>query len=121
MNGRRDLNQVFSKIRTSKQTGPASLVHDPIVNAQRVEIDRSRQKRGHRIGAVEVSAVQSRQSVGGGLLPRRVAGEATLASFEELLRPAVMEALGDPLAPAQFGDRVFAPKTGHDDPDLILG
>ena len=29
--------------------------------------------------------------------------------------------LGDPLAPAQFGDGIFAPKTGHDDPDFLLG
>ena len=43
-----------------------------------------------------------------GGLPRRVARKPALASFQELLRPAVVEALGNPLPPAQLGDRRLA-------------
>jgi len=37
-----------------------------------------------------------------------VAGQSLLAGFEELLRPGVIKTLGDPLTPAQLGDRVLA-------------
>ena len=40
----------------------------------------------------------------GGRRTRRVAGQAPLAGFQELLRPAVVQALGDALAAAQLGD-----------------
>src|SRR5215471_6898657 len=43
-----------------------------------------------------------------------------LAGLEEFLRPAVIEAFGDPLAPAQFGNAVFAAKSIEYDPNLIL-
>ena len=44
----------------------------------------------------------------GGRRPRRVAGQAPLAGFQELLRPAVVEALGDAFAAAKLGDRDLA-------------
>ena len=50
-----------------------------------------------------------------------VAGKPPLAGFEEFLRPRVIKALSDPLAPAQLGDRMIASKAGQDDADLLLG
>jgi hypothetical protein len=43
-------------------------------------------------------------------LPRRIAGKPPLPGLEELFRPAVVEAFGDALAPAQFGDRILVPE-----------
>jgi hypothetical protein len=57
----------------------------------------------------------------GRCLSRRIARRASLAGFEKFLRPAVVEAFGDPLTPAQLGDRVLAPQTRENDPDLLLG
>ena len=53
--------------------------------------------------------------------PRGVAGEPPLAGFQELLRPAVIEALGNAFAPAQLGDRVLAAQAVQDDADLLFG
>lgn len=39
-----------------------------------------------------------------------VAGQPLLAGLQELLRPRVIKAVGDALAPAQFGNRVLAAK-----------
>ena len=44
----------------------------------------------------------------GGRRSGRVTGEAPFAGFEELLRPAVVQALGNALAAAEFGDCDFA-------------
>src|SRR4029077_19769577 len=46
--------------------------------------------------------------------------QALLASFQKLLRPAVIEVLHDALAAAQLGDAVLAAKTGQEDADLLL-
>jgi hypothetical protein len=43
-----------------------------------------------------------------GRRPRGVAGQAFLASFQKFLRPAVIEVLDDPFAPAQLGNAVLA-------------
>jgi hypothetical protein len=43
-----------------------------------------------------------------GRLARRVARKPALASFQELLRPAVVEPFGNPLPPAELGDRRLA-------------
>ena len=53
-------------------------------------------------------------------LPRGVAGQAPFAGLEELLRPAVVQALRDPLTPAVLRDAVLAAQPGEDDPDLFL-
>ena len=44
----------------------------------------------------------------GGCRSGRVVGQTPLAGFEELFRPAVVEAFGDPFPAAEFGDRDFA-------------
>ena len=51
----------------------------------------------------------------GGRRPRCVAGQAPLAGFQELLRPAVVQALGDAFAPAELGDGDLAPQAVEDD------
>ena len=51
----------------------------------------------------------------------RVAGQPALASFQELFRPAVVEALGNALATAKFGDGGFAAQPVEDDADFLLG
>src|SRR5687768_16317189 len=53
---------------------------------------------------------------GGGA--RRVAGEPLLASFEEFLRPVVVQALGDPAA--QRGNRLLAAQALEHDADLLF-
>ena len=53
--------------------------------------------------------------------PSRVAGETPLAGFEELFRPAVVQALGDALPAAEFGNRGLAAQAVEDDADLLLG
>ena len=53
--------------------------------------------------------------------PLGVTGQAALAGFEELLRPAVVETFGDAFATAQFGDRRFAAQAVEDDTDLLFG
>jgi hypothetical protein len=50
-----------------------------------------------------------------------VAGEPPLASFQELLGPAVVEALGDALAAAQLGDAHLAAQAVQHDADLLFG
>src|SRR6266545_3245127 len=55
---------------------------------------------------------------GGG--PCRIPGKPALARFQELLRPTVVQAFGNSLAPAQFGDAVFAAKPIQHDPDLVF-
>ena len=41
----------------------------------------------------------------------RITGKPTLAGLKELLRPFIIDALGDALAPAQLSDALFATKT----------
>lgn len=43
-----------------------------------------------------------------------VAGQSLLAGLQELLRPLMVEALGNAFTPAQFGDGVFASKPLQD-------
>ena len=43
-----------------------------------------------------------------------------LAGFQELLRPAVVEALGDPFPTAQLGDAVLAAQAREHNPDLLF-
>lgn len=52
-----------------------------------------------------------------GCLSGSVAGQALLAGLEEFLRPAVIQALGDPFATAQLRNAVLAPKPCQDNPD----
>ena len=51
----------------------------------------------------------------------RVAGQPALASFQELFRSAVVEALGNALATAEFSDAGFAAQPVEDDADFLLG
>jgi hypothetical protein len=50
-----------------------------------------------------------------------VAGKPPLAGLQELLRPAVIAALGDALAAAQLGDRLLAAQAIQHDADLLFG
>ena len=54
-------------------------------------------------------------------LARRVASEPLLAGLEELLRPAIVEVLGDAFLAAQLGDAVLAAQAFEHDADLLLG
>jgi hypothetical protein len=54
---------------------------------------------GDNLFQIASLAAQMLDLVGGGGT-RRVAGQPFLAGFEEFLRPVVIEALGDPFAPA---------------------
>ena len=56
-----------------------------------------------------------------GRLAPGVAGKALLARFQKLLRPAVIQTLGNALMAAQGGDTLFAAQPRHHDPDLLLG
>ena len=49
-----------------------------------------------------------------------VTRQALLTGLEELLRPFVVEALRDPLAPAQLGDRILAAQSFKDNADLVF-
>jgi hypothetical protein len=53
--------------------------------------------------------------------PRSIAGEAPLASLQELLRPGVIQALGNPFASAQLRNAVLAAKAIENDADFLLG
>src|SRR5512141_2152035 len=53
--------------------------------------------------------------------PRGVARKPSLARFEELFGPAVIQALGNAFAPAQLGDRVLAAQAVQNDADLLFG
>ena len=44
----------------------------------------------------------------------------SLPAFQELLRPAVVKALGDPLPAAQLGDAVLAAQARQHNPDLLF-
>src|SRR5690606_32756403 len=50
-----------------------------------------------------------------------IPGKPLLAGFQEFLRPGVIKALRDPLAPAQRRDRLFAAQALQHDADLLLG
>src|SRR3954467_10431656 len=56
---------------------------------------------------------------GGG--PSRIASQALLSSLQEVLRPAIVQVLRDPLAATQLGNAVLATETFEHDPDLLLG
>ena len=49
-----------------------------------------------------------------------IASQPAFASLEELLRPTVIQALGNPLTPAQLCDAMFTAKSVQDDPDFLL-
>ncbi len=59
------------------------------------------------------------------LIGRRFAGrisrQALLARLQEVLRPAVIEVLVDPLTAAQLGDAVLTAQALQNDPDLLFG
>lgn len=59
--------------------------------------------------------------LGAGGLARRVARNPLLAGLKELLRPAVIEARRDPLAPAELGNAAFAARLFQDDEDRLFG
>ena len=46
--------------------------------------------------------------------------EPLLTGLQELLRPTVIEPLGDALLAAQLSNAVFTTQSGQDDPDLLL-
>ena len=50
-----------------------------------------------------------------------VAGKPSLAGFQELLRPAVVEALGNAFTAAQLRNRVLAAQAVQHDADLLFG
>ena len=50
-----------------------------------------------------------------------IARKPLLASLEELLRPAVIQTLGDPFPAAQLSDAVLAMQARQHDPDLLFG
>jgi hypothetical protein len=50
----------------------------------------------------------------------RIASQPAFAGLEELLRPAVIQALGNALAPAQLSDAAFPSQAIQNDPDLLL-
>jgi hypothetical protein len=50
-----------------------------------------------------------------------VAGQAALARFHELLRPGVIQALGNAFLAAQLGNAVLAAQAIQHDADLVLG
>ncbi len=52
--------------------------------------------------------------------PLGIASQAALSSFEKLLGPGIVQALGDALAAAQFGDAGFTAKAIQHDPDLLF-
>lgn len=56
-----------------------------------------------------------------GLAARGVAGQAAFAGLKTLFRPPVNHRGRDALAPAQFGDAVFAAQTVQRDADLVRG
>src|SRR5690606_14924213 len=56
----------------------------------------------------------------GGRSSGGIAGQTTLARFHELLRPGVIQALGDDFLAAQLGDTVFAAQPLQHDPDFVL-
>ena len=53
--------------------------------------------------------------------PGRIARQPLLARLEEVLRPAVIQVLDDPLAPAQLGDALLAAQALQNDADLVFG
>src|SRR5690606_26883383 len=57
----------------------------------------------------------------GGRSAGGVSGEAPLAGLHELLRPGVIQALGDPFLAAQLGNAVLAAQAFQHDPDLVFG
>jgi hypothetical protein len=54
-------------------------------------------------------------------LSTRVTRQAVFPSFEEFLRPGIIQALCNPLAVTQRGDALLATQARQDDPDLLLG
>ena len=56
-----------------------------------------------------------------GSSPCRVTRKAAFASLQELLRPHVIQTLGDPLTAAQLGDAVLPAQAVQHDADLVLG
>ena len=56
---------------------------------------------------------------GGG--PGCIASQALLSSLQEVLRPAIVQVLRDPLAATQLGNAVLAAQALQNDPDLLLG
>src|SRR5690606_29090360 len=56
----------------------------------------------------------------GGRSSGGIAGQTTLARFHELLRPGVIQALGDAFLAAQLGDTVFAAQPLQHDPDFVF-
>ena len=56
-----------------------------------------------------------------GCRPSRIPGQALLPRLQELLRPAVIQALGNAFPPAELGDAVLAAEPLQHDTDLLLG
>ncbi len=53
--------------------------------------------------------------------PRRIASKTPLARLQELLRPGIIQALGDAFASAQFRDAVLTAQTVQQNTDFLLG
>ena len=57
----------------------------------------------------------------GGSLTGSVTRQALLPGLQEVLRPAVIEVLVDPLTATQLSDTVLAAQALQNDPDLLFG
>jgi len=57
----------------------------------------------------------------GGCRSGRVTGQTSFAGFQELLRPTVIQALGNTFPATELSDGDFAAQTVEDDADLLLG
>jgi hypothetical protein len=50
-----------------------------------------------------------------------IARKASFSGFHEVLRPFVVDALGNALTAAQLSNAILAPQAIQDDPDLLFG
>jgi hypothetical protein len=55
-----------------------------------------------------------------GSRPSRITGKTTLASLKKLLRPLVIDALGDTFAPAKFDNAFLTTQSVQHDADLLF-
>jgi hypothetical protein len=53
-------------------------------------------------------------------LTRGVARQALLPGLQEVLRPVVLQALGNPFAPTKLGDRTLPAQAVEHDPDFLF-
>ena len=66
-----------------------------------------------RFTAQQLDLIRSRST-------RSITGQPFLASLKELLRPGVVQALGNAFSSAEFSDTVLASQAIQDNPDLLF-